>query len=407
MRHLGCSLTELTYILDEPSAGLHPADVDKLNTILKELRGKGNTVLVVEHDPSVIAIADNIVDMGPKSGSYGGEIVYQGNLAGLLASATLTGEYLSIKPSIKTTFRKPQAFFTLENVTLHNLNDICVSVPQEVLNVITGVAGSGKSSLISYALTAQFPDIIKIDQSELRGSKRSNIATYRGIHDNIRRLFAKHNNANAALFSTNSKGACPSCKGLGEIHTGFAFMGDVVTPCDVCNGTGFKRDILAFTFQDRNIHEVLSLTVAEAFDFFHDPNIQGPLQRLAEVGLGYLTLGQPLSTFSGGERQRVKLATELENQGQAYIFDEPSTGLHISDVAKLITMLNRLVDQGSTVIVIEHNLDIISQADWIIDMGPGGGNDGGRITFEGTPAGLLKSRTLTGQFLSQYLKSAM
>jgi len=407
VRHLGSSLTDLTYILDEPSAGLHPADVDKLNTILKELRDKGNTVLVVEHDPGVIAIADHIVDMGPKSGSCGGEIMYQGNLPGLLASATLTGEFLSIKPDIKATFRKPKGFFTMENVTLHNLKEVCVSVPIEVLNVITGVAGSGKSSLISHALTAQYPDIIKIDQSELRGSKRSNIATYTGIHGHIRRLFAKHNNANAALFSTNSKGACPSCKGLGEIHTGFAFMGDVVTPCDVCNGTGFKRDILAFTFQSRNIHEVLALTVAEALDFFHVPEMQAPLQRLSEVGLGYLTLGQPLSTFSGGERQRVKLAAELENIGQAYIFDEPSTGLHISDVAKLITMLNRLVDQGSTVIVIEHNLDIISQADWIIDMGPGGGHDGGQITFEGTPAGLLKSQTLTGQFLSRYLKSTM
>lgn len=403
VRHLGSSLTDLTYILDEPSAGLHPADVDKLNTILKELRDKGNTVLVVEHDPGVIAIADHIVDMGPKSGSCGGEIVYQGNLPGLLASATLTGEYLSVKPDIKETFRKHKGVFTVEHATLHNLKDVSVSVPKEVLNLITGVAGSGKSSLISHALAAQYPEIMKIDQGELRGSKRSNMATYTGIYDDIRHLFARHNNADAALFSTNSKGACPSCKGLGEIHTGFAFMGDVATPCDVCGGTGFKREILAYTFQGRNIHEVLSFTAAEALDFFHAPEILAPLQRLLEVGLDYLTLGQPLSTFSGGERQRVKLAAELENQGQAYIFDEPSTGLHISDVAKLITMLNRLVDQGSTVIVIEHNLDIISQADWIIDMGPGGGHDGGQITFEGTPAGILKSQTLTGQFLSRYL----
>ena len=403
VRHLGSSLTDLTYILDEPSAGLHPADVERLNTILKELRDKGNTVLVVAHDPSVIAIADHIVDMGPKSGLGGGEIVYQGNLQGLLASATLTGKYLSVKPNIKAIFRKHKGVFTVENATLHNLKTVSVSVPKEVLNVITGVAGSGKSSLISYVLTAQYPDIVKIDQSELHGSKRSNIATYTGIHDIVRRLFARHNKADAALFSTNSKGACPSCKGLGEIHTGFAYMGDVVTPCDVCGGTGFKREILALTLQGKNIHEVLSLTVAEALDFFYESEIQAPLQRLSEVGLDYLTLGQPLSTFSGGERQRVKLAAELENKGQAYIFDEPSTGLHISDVAKLITMLNRLVDQGSTVIVIEHNLDIISQADWLIDIGPGGGHDGGQITFEGTPAEILIGSTLTGYFLSRYL----
>ena len=403
VRHLGSSLTGLTYILDEPSAGLHPADVDRLNTILKKLRDKGNTVLVVEHDPGVIAIADHIVDMGPKSGLCGGEIVYQGDLPGLLASPTLTGKYLSAKQDIKKTFRKSRGFLTIENVTLHNLKGVSVSVPKGVLNVITGVAGSGKSSLISDALAAHYPDSIMIDQSELRGSKRSNMATYTGILDTIRRLFARHNKADAALFSTNSKGACLSCKGLGEIYTGFAFMGDVATPCDVCGGTGFKREILAFTFQGRNIHEVLSLTATEALDFFHDPDVLAPLQRLSEVGLGYLTLGQPLSTFSGGERQRVKLAAELENKGRTYIFDEPSTGLHISDVAKLITILNRLVDQGSTVIVIEHNLDIISQADWIIDMGPGGGHDGGRITFEGTPMEILKSQTLTGQFLSRYL----
>lgn len=403
VRHLGSSLTGLTYILDEPSMGLHPADVDKLNTTLQELRDKGNTVLVVEHDPDIIAIADHIVDMGPTSGACGGEITYQGNVSGLLASATLSGKYLSAAPGIKSTFRKAKGYLAVEHVTCHNLKDVSVAVPQGVLSVITGVAGSGKSSLINYALAAKYPDIVVIDQSELRGSRRSTIATYTGIHDSIRQLFARQNNADASLFSTNAKGACPACKGLGEIHTDLAFMDDVVTPCDLCDGTGFTRKALAFTLRGKNIHEVLLLTVAEAVAFFHEPDIVPPLQRLLEVGLGYLTLGQPLSTFSGGERQRVKLAAELKNKGRAYVFDEPSSGLHVADVATLITMLNRLVEGGGTVIVIEHNLDIISQADWVIDLGPGGGRDGGRIIFEGTPDKLLASSTLTGKFLSKHL----
>ncbi len=402
VRHLSSSLTDLTYIFDEPSVGLHPNDVQRLNQLLIELKNKGNTLLIIEHDPDVIAIADHIVDMGIGSGKKGGNIVYEGNLDGLKKVDTPTGNYLNCKNQLKSSYRKASDYLFLPNGKLHNLKDISIQIPKEVLTVITGVAGSGKSSLVK-SLFKKYKDIVVIDQSALRGSKRSNIATYTGILDVIRKIFAQQNGVKQSLFSNNSDGACPECKGLGVISTDLAFLDAVEIRCEHCNGKGYKPEVLKYKLKNRSITDIMAMTISEANAFFNEHEINDPLNQLSEVGLGYLTLGQSLNTFSGGELQRLKLATELSNKGNIYVFDEPTTGLHGSDVAKLIKLFNRLVNNKNTVIIIEHNMDIISQADWIIDMGPGAGKDGGNIIFEGVPDQIIKNkRSLTGKHLKQY-----
>ncbi|MNK06566.1 UvrABC system protein A [compost metagenome] len=404
VKHLGSSLADIAYIFDEPSVGLHPGDVDRLNRLVFNLRDNGNTILIVEHDPDVIAIAEHIVDMGPFAGKKGGEIVFEGTLAGLKRSGTLTGKYLSHKKIIKKANRKPSGFIELKDISVNNLKNVSVNIPTSIMTVITGVAGSGKSSLINQALLQKFPDILAIDQSALRGSKRSNIATYTGIFDSIRKLFATANKVSSSLFSFNSEGACSECKGLGKIYTDLAFMDTVVTTCEICKGTGYKNEILNYKLRNKNISEVLKLTIAEALDFFDEKNISHILEELIKVGLDYMSLGQPLNTLSGGERQRVKLSSQLQNTGQVYVFDEPTTGLHMSDVFRLAKILDSLVNNGSTVIVIEHNLDIISMADWIIDIGPGAGKNGGKIVFEGIPSDILESKdSITGQYLKKYI----
>lgn len=404
VKHLGSSLADIAYIFDEPSVGLHPGDVDRLNKLVFNLRDNGNTILIVEHDPDVIAIAEHIVDMGPFAGKKGGEIVFEGTLAGLKRSGTLTGKYLSHKKTIKTANRKPSGFIELKDISVNNLKNVSVNIPTGIMTVITGVAGSGKSSLINQALLQKFPDILAIDQSALRGSKRSNIATYTGVFDSIRKLFATANKVSSSLFSFNSEGACSECKGLGKIYTDLAFMDTVVTTCEICKGTGYKNEILNYKLRNKNISEVLKLTIAEALDFFNEKDISHILEELIKVGLDYMSLGQPLNTLSGGERQRVKLSSQLQNTGQVYVFDEPTTGLHMSDVFRLAKILDSLVDNGSTVIVIEHNLDIISMADWIIDIGPGAGKNGGKIVFEGIPSDILESKdSITGQYLKKYI----
>ncbi|MFI7051027.1 ATP-binding cassette domain-containing protein [Streptosporangium canum] len=400
VRHLGSSLTDMTYIFDEPSVGLHPHDIHRLNELLQQLRDKGNTVLVVEHKPAVIAVADHIVDMGPHAGRHGGDIVFQGDLAGLLKSGTLTGDHMNHHQTIKTDARRPTGQLSIEHATLHNLRDVSVSIPEGVLTVVTGVAGSGKSSLIHGCLPERYPDAVFIDQNLPRGSKRSNPATYTGMLDLIRKAFASANKVNAALFSANSKGACPECQGLGLTYTDLAHMDPVATVCESCEGRRFTDEVLGYTLRGQNISEVLMFSVVEASEFFIEPKILATLRAMDDVGLGYITLGQPLSTLSGGERQRLKLAVELGNSSRIYVLDEPTTGLHMNDVDNLIGLLDRLVDNGSTVIVIEHNLDVISRADWIIDIGPGAGHDGGRVVFEGSPAGLIgHEESVTGRYL--------
>jgi excinuclease UvrABC ATPase subunit len=402
VRHLGSSLTDLTYIFDEPSVGLHPKDVQRLNKLLIELRDKGNTVLIIEHDPDVIAIADHIIDMGIGAGKKGGNIIYEGNLEGLKKSSSLTGKYLNTEHKLKKNFRESSDYLLLLNSTLHNLKGISIHIPKKVLTVVTGVAGSGKSSLIK-SLVKQYADIVVIDQSALRGSKRSNIATYSGILDKIRELFAKQNKVKQSLFSNNSDGACPECKGLGVISTDLAFLDAVNVTCEHCNGSGFKPEVLKYRFKGKTITDIMRMTVSEASLFFREEDIVRPLCRLCEVGLDYLTLGQSLDTFSGGERQRLKLATELKKTGNIYVFDEPTTGLHGSDISKLIKLFDRLVNNKNTVIIVEHNMDIISQADWIVDLGPGAGKDGGKVIFEGTPKEILSDKmSLTGKFLGYY-----
>lgn len=405
VRHLGSSLTDLTYIFDEPSVGLHPNDVARLNKLLIELRDKGNTVLIIEHDPDVIAIADHIIDMGIGAGKDGGNIVYEGDFEGLKKAATPTGAYLNRKNSLKEKYRKASDYLFIENSSLHNLKNISVRIPKEVLTVITGVAGSGKSSLVK-SLMLRYKDLVVVDQSAIRGSKRSNIATYTGILDEIRAQFAKTYNVKQSLFSNNSDGACPECKGLGVISTDLAFLDAVEICCEHCNGSGFKPEVLQYKLRGKNITDIMAMTVREAGGFFSDEKITPPLERLCEVGLGYLTLGQSLDTFSGGERQRLRLATELGNKGSVYVFDEPTTGLHGSDISKLLKLFDKLVDDKNTVIIIEHNMDIISQADWIIDLGPGAGKDGGKIIFEGYPKDIVTDRySLTGKHLSAYLNN--
>lgn len=404
VRHLGSSLTDMTYVFDEPSVGLHPHDVHRLNELLRQLRDKGNTVLVVEHKPEIIAIADHVVDMGPYAGRDGGEIVYQGDLAGLLTSGTLTGNHMSRHQPVKTEPRRPTGELTVEHANLHNLRDVRVTIPRGVLTVVTGVAGSGKSSLIQGCLPESHPEAVVIDQSLGRGSRRSNTATYTGILDPIRKAFASANKVSAALFSANSKGACPDCKGLGLIYTDLAHLDTVTTVCESCEGRRFTDEVLGYTLRGRNIADVLRLSIVEAAEFFTESAIRRTLRALNDVGLGYVTLGQPLSTLSGGERQRLKLAGELGSTSQIYILDEPTTGLHMNDVDTLIGLLDRLVDSGSTVIVIEHNLDVVSRADWVIDIGPGAGHDGGTVVFEGPPMDLTADdRSVTGRYLARRL----
>lgn len=401
VRHLGSSLTDITYVFDEPSVGLHPHDVGRLAGLMQQLRDKGNTVLIVEHKPDMIAIADHVVDMGPFAGSKGGEIVYQGNFAGLLTSGTLTGNHIRKHQPIKEQARKASGELSIAHASLNNLRDVSVTIPRGVLTAVCGVAGSGKSSLIQGCLPLAYPDTIIIDQNLARGSRRSNTATYTGILDAVRKAFAKANAVEAALFSANSKGACPDCNGLGVIYTDLAHLDPMVTTCETCEGKRFLPEVLAHHLRGKSIAEVYEMSVSDAVAFFIEPAIAKILGGLDDVGLGYLTLGQPLSTLSGGERQRLKLAAELGKKGNIYVLDEPTTGLHMHDVDTLIGLFDRLVDAGSTVIVIEHNLDVISRADWVIDLGPGAGQDGGRVQFEGVPADLVKAgHSLTGQHLA-------
>jgi excinuclease UvrABC ATPase subunit len=371
---------------------------------MRLLRDKGNTVMIVEHDPDMISIADHIIDMGPGAGSHGGEIVYQGNLDGLKTSGTLTGKYLSYCPKLKSDIRAPRGYLSIQNVTMHNLKNLTVDIPKGVMTVVTGVAGSGKSTLVNGILPRLYPETVFIDQKGIQASKRSNIATFTGIFDIIRKLFAKRNGISASLFSFNSHGACPACKGLGVTYTDLAFMDTIVTVCEECHGNRYTDEVLAYRLRGKSIADVLKMTVEEALDFFQEKEIVTVLKRLSDVGITYISLGQPLSTLSGGELQRIKLASQLENGGQIYVLDEPSTGLHMTDIKQLIRVMNRLVEQNSTLIVIEHNLDIICQADWIIDIGPYAGQNGGKIMFTGLPKDLINCPdSLTGKHLKKYI----
>ena len=404
VRHLGSSLTGLLYIFDEPSIGLHPNDIARLSDIVLLLRDKGNTVLIVEHDPDIIKIADHVVDMGPGAGKDGGHIVYQGTLRGLKDADTLTGKFWSMPRALNTNPRQGKSFLTVRNARLHNLKNVTVKIPQHVITAVTGVAGSGKSSLINQELPLQHPQARLIDQGLLRGSRRSHLASYTGIFDSLREAFAKKNKVSASLFSANAQGACPQCRGLGVITLDLAFMEEVEETCDLCQGTGYKPEALRYTWSGKNIVQILKMTVEEAGDFFEGTSDKELLSRIGQMGLGYISLGQPLSTFSGGERQRLKLAMEFDEKGQLFIFDEPTTGLHPSDIEKLMTTFHRLADRGNTVIIVEHNLDVITQVDWVIDMGPGGGSDGGRVVFEGLVSDLMKHEdSKTGHYLARYV----
>lgn len=403
VKHLSGSLVDVMYIFDEPSIGLHPRDVHRLNELLVKLRDKGNTVLVVEHDPDVIKGADYVVDVGPNAGSNGGSIVYHGDFNGLLKSNTLTGKHMKRTIPIKENVRKAKGKLTISKAKLNNLQNVTVDVPTGILTVVTGVAGSGKSSLINHAFIQQHPEAIVIDQSAVGANSRSNPATYTGVLDDIRKAFATTNKVSPSLFSANSAGACPNCQGLGVTYTNLAFLDEVKLPCEVCGGKRFKDEVLAYKYNGKSISDVLAMTVQEALTHFDTKEIITKLQAMADVGLTYLTLGQPLSTLSGGECQRIKLATELHKKGSIYVMDEPTTGLHMSDTGNLLAMIDKLVDTGNTVIVIEHNVDVIKNADWIIDMGPEGGNKGGKVVFEGTPRDLLKAKgSLTGQYLREH-----
>jgi excinuclease UvrABC ATPase subunit len=401
VKHLSSSLVDMMYIFDEPSIGLHPRDVHRLNELLQKLRDKGNTVIVVEHDRDVIKIADHIVDVGPQAGNLGGEIVYEGNFDDLLHADTLTGRYMKQLLPIKEHFRQPNGKLSIVNASLNNLQNVSVDIPTGVLTVVTGVAGSGKSSLINQTFLRHHAEAIVIDQAAIGISSRSNPATYTGILDDIRKAFAKANKVDAGLFSFNAKGACETCQGLGVIYTDVAFLDEVKTPCETCGGKRFKDEVLAYKFNGKSISEVLGLSVRQALEFFSLKEVVRRLQALSDVGLDYLTLGQPLSTLSGGECQRIKLASELHKKGSIYVMDEPTTGLHMSDISNFLGIINRLVDAGNTVIVIEHNLDVIKNADWIIDMGPEGGHKGGKVMFEGTPKELLSAKhSLTSAYLA-------
>jgi excinuclease UvrABC ATPase subunit len=403
VKHLTSSLVDVMYILDEPSIGLHPRDVHLLTELLQKLRDKGNTVIVVEHDPDVMRVADHIVDMGPHAGNHGGEIVFEGSFEGLRKADTLTGRFLDRSLPLKADVRTPAGWLPIRNARVNNLKGVDVDIPTGVLTVVSGVAGSGKSSLIEGVFLPEHRDAIVIDQSAVGTSTRSNPATYTGVMDDIRKAFASANKVHAGLFSFNSKGACENCNGAGVIYTELSFLGGVKTPCEVCDGRRFKDDVLAYTLDGRNVSEVLALTVAAALEAFTQRDIVRKLQSMSDVGLDYLTLGQPLSTLSGGECQRIKLASELHRKGNVYVLDEPTTGLHMSDTSHLLGMLDRLVDGGNTVVVIEHNLDVIRNADWVIDLGPEGGTKGGRLIFSGTPADLLGA---SGSLTAEYLRRA-
>jgi excinuclease UvrABC ATPase subunit len=404
VKHLSSSLVDMMYIFDEPSIGLHPRDVHRLNELLQKLRDKGNTVIVVEHDRDVIKIADHVIDVGPRAGSQGGSIVYEGTYANLLYANTLTGFHIKESLPIKEHFRQAKGKLSIVNATLHNLQNVSVDIPTGVLTVVTGVAGSGKSSLINQTFLHQHAEAIVIDQAAVGTSSRSNPATYTGILDEIRKAFATTNKVDAGLFSFNSKGACETCQGLGVIYTDVAFLDEVKTPCETCGGKRFKEEVLIYKFNGKSISEVLGMSIREALEFFTIKEVVRKLQALSDVGLDYLSLGQPLSTLSGGECQRVKLASELQKKGSVYVMDEPTTGLHMSDINNFLAIINRLVDSGNTVIIIEHNQDVIKNADWIIDMGPEGGNKGGKVMFEGTPRQLLDARqSLTSAYLARNL----
>jgi excinuclease UvrABC ATPase subunit len=403
VRHLGSSLTDITYVFDEPTIGLHPHDIQRMNRLLLLLRDKGNTVLVVEHKPETIAIADNVVDLGPGAGPSGGEIQFVGTVEGLRASGTLTGRHFDHRVQLRPEPRVATEHLSITGANLHNLHDVSVDIPLGVLTVVTGVAGSGKSSLI-YGSLPRTTDVIVVDQSAIRGSRRSNPATYTGLLDPVRTAFAKANGVKSALFSANSEGACPNCKGIGLVYTDLAMMAGVASVCEVCEGKRFTDEVLGYRLNGKNIHEVLSMPVVEARDFFGSGPAHVILDRLVDVGLGYLSIGQPLTTLSGGERQRIKLAINMAKKGATYILDEPTTGLHLADVDQLLALLDRLVDDGNTVIVIEHHQAVMAHADWIIDLGPGAGIDGGRIVFEGTPAALVDAgETLTAKHLREYV----
>ncbi|WP_163511669.1 ATP-binding cassette domain-containing protein [Fodinicola acaciae] len=396
VRHLGSGLTDMTYIFDEPTIGLHPRDVGQLVGLLKDLRDKGNTVLVVEHDPDVIEAADHVVDLGPGAGPSGGEVVYEGCVRGLVNADTPTGRHLRRRPSLRAEVRKPTGAIAIRGADKHNLDNVDVDVPTGVLTVVTGVAGSGKSTLVRGYL----PDAVVIDQGAVRGSRRSSIATYTGVLDRVRTLFAEENGVSSGLFSPNAEGGCPGCHGLGLVHTDLAFLDPMVSVCEQCRGRRFTEAALRYRCRGLDIGQVLELTARDACEVFDEPPTRAVLERLIEVGLDYLSLGQPLNTLSGGERQRLKLADELGHSGRTYVFDEPTTGLHMSDVDGLVALLDRLVDGGRTVVVIEHNLDVIARADWIIDLGPGPGRRGGQVVFQGTPVDLVRAgHSLTGEHL--------
>ena len=408
IRHLGSSLTDVTYVFDEPTIGLHPHDIQRMNQLLLQLRDKGNTVLVVEHKPEAIAIADHVVDLGPGAGKAGGTVCFEGSVAGLRASATLTGRHLDDRASLKPTMRTPKGILEIRGAKTHNLQNVDVDIPLKVLVVVTGVAGSGKSSLIHGSIPAG-AGVVSVDQTPIRGSRRSNPATYTGLLDPIRTAFAKANGVKPALFSANSEGACPACNGAGVIYTDLAMMAGVATTCEECEGKRFRASVLEYRLGGRDISEVLAMSVTEATAFFgageaRTPGAHAILRNLDDVGLGYISLGQPLTTLSGGERQRLKLAMHMSEKGGTYVLDEPTAGLHLADVEHLLGLLDRLVESGKSVIVIEHHQAVMAHADWIIDLGPGAGHDGGRVVFEGTPAALVAARsTLTGQHLATYV----
>jgi len=400
VKHLSSSLVDAMYVFDEPSVGLHPRDVHRLNELLQQLRDRGNTVLVVEHDPDVIKVADHVVDLGPHAGSQGGQIMYEGPFKNLLSADTLTGKYMKRPVSIKSGFRSPGGKLPVKNAKANNLQNVSVDIPKGVLTAITGVAGSGKSSLIHQTFLRQHPDCIVIDQSPVGVSSRSNPGTYTGIMDEVRKAFAAANKVSPSLFSFNSEGACENCQGLGVIYTEIPAMGEVKSACEICEGKRFKDEVLEYKLNGKSINDVLEMTVRQALEYFKIDKITSKLQAMSDVGLDYLTLGQPLSTLSGGECQRIKLASELHKQGSIYVLDEPTVGLHMSDISRLLEIMNRLVDAGNTVIAVEHNTSVIKNADWIIDMGPEGGTKGGKVMFEGTPKQLLTAKnSLTSEYI--------